>query len=85
MTLRIERDLDGGTTTLRLMGQLRSDSLEELQEQMRGSQSQVVVDLGEVTLVDVDTVRFLASCESDGVMVLHCPLYLRDWIHRERK
>jgi hypothetical protein len=52
---------------------------------MRSGGAQVVLDLGEVTLVDVDAVRFLASCESDGVTLLHCPAYVQEWMNRERQ
>ena len=43
-----------------------------------------VIDLEDVTLVDLDTVRFLASCELGGVELLNCSHYIRDWIARER-
>ncbi len=79
------RDLAGPITTLRLIGQLRSETLEELHDEMRGSGTRVVLDLKEVTLVDVDAVRVLGCCESDGVMLLNCPPYVRGWIHRERQ
>ena len=85
MTLKLERDLVGRTTTLHLIGQLREENLEDLLEQMKGSGPQVVLDLEEVTLVDVDAVRFLSRCESDGVTLLHCSRYVREWIHRERQ
>ena len=84
MTLKIERHFAERTTTLRLIGHLRWEHLEALHEQMRGSGTQVVLDLEQVTLVDVDAVRFLGSCESDGVMLLHCSRYIREWIRRER-
>jgi anti-anti-sigma regulatory factor len=85
MTLKIERHSAGRTTTLRLTGHLRSEHLEELHEQIGGSATQVVLDLEGVTLVDVEAVRFLGACESDGVMLLHCPPYVRQWVHRERQ
>jgi hypothetical protein len=40
--------------------------------------------LGEVTLVDVEVVRFLSDCEDGGNVLVHCPLYVREWILRER-
>ena len=83
MTLRIERHLAGRIPTLRLIGHLRSDHLEELRAQMRGRETGMALDLEEVTLVDADAVRFLGWCESDGVSLLHCPPYVREWIIRE--
>jgi hypothetical protein len=85
MTLKIERDSEARITTLRLIGRLRWEHLAELREQIGASGTQVVLDLTEVTLVDVDAVRFLGSCESDGVMLLRCSPYVREWIHRERQ
>ena len=44
----------------------------------------LVFDLREVTLVDSDTVRFLGSCELEGVKLVNCAHYIREWISRER-
>jgi hypothetical protein len=44
----------------------------------------IFMDLGEVTLVDVEVVRFLSECEGGGVILVHCPPYVREWILRER-
>jgi len=43
-----------------------------------------VLDLDEVTLVDVDVVRFLKACEAAGVEVVHCSRYIREWMPREQ-
>jgi len=34
--------------------------------------------------VDLAAVRFLAAHEGDGVELLRCPRYIREWIARER-
>jgi anti-anti-sigma regulatory factor len=83
MTLRIEKHLAGQVFTLRLIGRLRSEDLEELRAQMRGCENGVTLDLEELTLVDADAVRLLRSCESDGVRLLHCSPYVREWINRD--
>jgi hypothetical protein len=41
--------------------------------------------MAEVTLVDVEVVRFLGSCETQGVELRNCPVYIREWIARERE
>ena len=84
-TLRIEQTSDGQTTTLRLIGQFQSEYLEAVKEQMQGSGPRTVLDLDEVTLVDVHVVRFLGMCEQEGTELLHCPLYIREWISREQQ
>jgi hypothetical protein len=38
-----------------------------------------------VSLVDADAVRFLGSCESEGIQLLNCSAYIREWIVRERE
>jgi hypothetical protein len=43
-----------------------------------------VLDLAEVTLVDIAAVQFLVRCENEGVELVHCPPYVREWIIRER-
>jgi hypothetical protein len=43
-----------------------------------------ILDLSEVTLVDIAVVRFLISCENEGVELVECPPYVREWILRER-
>jgi len=84
MTLRIEKDSDGQHTTIRLIGHMQSEHLEELKAQMQGSGSGVVLDLEEVTLVDVEVVRFLGVCEAEDNSVLRCAPYIREWMRREQ-
>jgi len=84
MTLKIVRESDGKRTTLRLSGRIQSANVEEIKEQMEGDTETIVLDLEEVTLVDVDVVRFLGVCEAEGVELVNCSPYIRDWIFRER-
>ena len=84
MTLKIEKDSDGQQTTIRLIGHMQAEHLEELKAQMQGSGPGIVLDLDEVTLVDVEVVRFLAVYEAEGGEVLHCAPYIREWMLRER-
>lgn len=51
---------------------------------MRGSCGRLVLDLRDVTLPDVDVVRFLGVCETRGVELVHCAPHIREWIPRER-
>jgi anti-anti-sigma regulatory factor len=64
MTFRIEKVTDGTTTTIRLIGRIRSELLAELSAQIKASGTEVVLDLEEVSLVDVDVVRFLGECQA---------------------
>ena len=84
MTLKIEKYSDGNSTTIRLIGRMRAAHLEELEKQIHKSGPAVTLDLEEVTLVDVDIVRFLGACEARGATLLNCSPYIRDWIGKER-
>jgi len=80
---KLEHSSDGERTTLRLMGRVRSEHLGEIINQMAVCAPRVALDLEEVTVVDVDVVRFLGKCEGQGTELLHCPPYVREWISRE--
>ena len=84
MTLKIEKHSDGKRTTIRLIGRMRAEHLEELEKQIRESDPVVTLDLEEVTLIDVESVRFLGSSEERGATLLNCSPYIRDWIGKER-
>jgi anti-anti-sigma regulatory factor len=84
MTLKIEKHSDGKRTTIRLIGRMRAEHLEELEKQIRESEPAVTLDLEEVTLIDVESVRFLGSSEERGATLLNCSPYIRDWIGKER-
>lgn len=84
MTLKIERYADGHHTTLRLIGYLQAEYLEELLAHIERNGPRMALDLDEVTLVDVEVVRFLGVCEAEGIALLHCSPYIREWIAREQ-
>jgi hypothetical protein len=85
MTLRIEKAKDGGKTYLRLTGRIRQEHLEELSAQISDIGARIAVDVEGVTLVDADAVRFLGAIEAQGIQVLHCAPYIREWIRRENE
>ena len=84
MTFKIEKYRDRRGTTIRLIGRMRAEHLSELQKQVKESESKIVLDLEELNLVDVDVVRFLGMCETQGVTLLNCSPYIREWIGKER-
>jgi len=61
MTFKIERYTDGHHTTLRLIGYLQAEYLEELQAQIERNGPRIALDLDEVTLVDVEVCASSAS------------------------
>jgi hypothetical protein len=84
MTLKIESGFDGKAVTLRLCGRIEGDHLNAIQAEVRRYTPRLVFDLGEATLVDRDVVRFLAGQEVEGVELVDCPRYIREWITCER-
>jgi anti-anti-sigma regulatory factor len=84
MTLKIEKYSDRYCTTIRLIGRMQAEHLSELEKQIKESESKIALDLEEVTLVDVEIVRFLGTCEARGATLLNCSPYIRDWIGKER-
>jgi hypothetical protein len=55
-----------------------------LEKQIKESESKIVLDLEELNLVDVEAVRFLGMCETQGVALLNRSAYIRNWIGKER-
>ena len=82
--MRITTGSDGQRTILRLSGRIRSTDIENIREAMKRSAERIALDLEEVTLVDLDVVRFLGVSEAEGVELVNCSPYIRDWIFRER-
>ena len=72
VTLKIEKTLGERGTIIKLMGRIRAEHLDELKAQIRASVPKIVLELGEVSLVDADVVRFLITCESEGIQLLKC-------------
>src|SRR2546422_11711139 len=84
VTLKIETVSDGHTASLRLIGRIQAEYLDELETHIRRHRPLLVLDLREVTLVDVAVVRFLITCEAEGIEVRHCAPYIREWMGREQ-
>jgi len=84
MTLKIERISGKRTTRIRLSGAFRSEQLDQVKAEIERGGPRVALDLEEVDLVDVEGVRLLNTCEADGISVLHCSPYIREWMSRER-
>jgi hypothetical protein len=83
--LKIEKIVDRRGTTVRLIGRVQAEDLAEVARQLETSSPGVVLQLDEVTLLDVDVVRFLNRCEMEGVRLVNCSLYIREWMRREQK
>ena len=81
---KIERLTEGTITVLRLVGRINTQHLDELKKLITDAEPRVKLDLSEVTLVDVDVIRFLGNQERRGVQLVNCSRYVREWIQREQ-
>jgi len=84
VTLRIERTWAAGRVVVRLTGRMQAEFLPDLQKEIEETEAKPALDLKEVTLVDVEAVQFLITCDNDGVSLLHCSPFIRQWMARER-
>jgi anti-anti-sigma regulatory factor len=68
------------TVVLQISGRIDAEHVGELQACLARHGPNVVLDLGEVQLVDVAGVRFLARCRADGMELRNCAGYIRTWM-----
>jgi anti-anti-sigma regulatory factor len=82
--LRIETEMEGPRVILHLIGRIHFDCVAELRERVQNRASIMILDLAEVDLVDLQSVRFLRDCQDQKVELRNCAPYIREWIRRER-
>jgi hypothetical protein len=76
MTLRIERRRSGDTLTVKLIGEFDVDHLAD-------APCPVVVDIGELTLISVEGIRFLNACRDNGMRIINASGYVTEWMTLE--
>jgi hypothetical protein len=84
MTLRIERSVRQGITVFALSGRMNAEGVAELKVLFDADYRSIILDLRDVRLADRDAVRFLKSCEAEGMKLENCPAYVREWMDREK-
>jgi hypothetical protein len=84
VTLKIEKYIGRYSTAIRLIGRMHAEHIPELENQIEDCESRVVLDLEELQLVDVEAVRFLGTCETQGITLVNCSSYVREWVNKER-
>lgn len=86
MTCKIHRQAIGKNgVVLRVSGRITGDHVNTLRTLLEQESSALTLDLKDVRLVDGEAVKLLAIYESNGVRIDNCPLYIREWIRRERE
>jgi anti-anti-sigma regulatory factor len=73
-----------GGSVFRVSGDLRGDNVRILEELLARATKHLVLDLKEVILADRHAVALLALCERNGGQLMNCPVYLREWVTKER-
>ena len=67
-----------------LSGYMKAEEIAGLKELFATAYRSIVLDLRDVRLADRDAVKFLRSCERDGMTLENCPAYVREWMEREK-
>lgn len=68
-----------------LSGRIEAEHLAELRTLLDAEPHGIALDLKEVTLVDRDTICFLARCQADDIELRNCPAYVREWLEMEKR
>ncbi len=84
--LKIQRAVNGDETVLKLSGRMDAENVAELEALFASEANgrRITLDLEDLTLASREAVRFLERFESDSIKLVNCPLYIREWILRER-
>ena len=88
MTCKIDRVLtQDGCVVLRVSGRIEQTHIEALwalSDREKNAKG-LAIDLAEVTVVSLESVRALTVAESNGIELRNCPAYVREWISRVRE
>jgi hypothetical protein len=82
--LRIDKSTVNTQTILKLSGRIQEEDLSDLQMEIERCPDSPQLDLKDVNLLDRRSVRFLIQCESRGIQLVNCPLFVQEWITCER-
>jgi anti-anti-sigma regulatory factor len=84
--LRIGRKADRDVV-FTLSGRIDKEHIAELRALIaaEGKDRRIIFDLKELTLTGQDGMAFLAQCEADGIELVNCDPYVREWITRQKE
>ena len=84
--LKITRVTEAGSARVIVSGRIGARQVPDLRQFLEAENaSKMVLDLTEVSLVDEEVVQFLLRCEGQGIGLVGCPAYIREWMIRERR
>ena len=83
MTCRVVRLVERDhLVLLHISGHLQQVHVSMIEELLTKETDPVALDLGEVTLVDREAVKFLATLDARGVGLRNCPGFIREWMRK---
>jgi len=83
MTLKIETRRSGDSLIVQLIGEFDVEHLDEVEAQVNDARCAVVVDIGELTLISVEGIRFLNACHENGIPIINASGYITEWMTLE--
>jgi hypothetical protein len=85
MTLRIDRYVTGNQLVVHLTGNMRVEHLDELKAEIAAAAGEdVALDVGELSLVCVEGIRYLNACQDTGIPIINPSPYISEWMTLER-
>ena len=84
--LKIQRT-SNGHVVIALSGRMDEEHIAELETLIKSERKgrRIVLDLKDLTLAGQEAISFLERCEVDGITLMHCAAYVREWITRQRR
>jgi len=83
MTCKVVRLIDRDRLVLlHISGHLQEVYINMIEDLLTKETDPVALDLEEVTLVDREAVRFLATLDARGVVLRNCPAFIREWMRK---
>ena len=85
MSCRIDRVVSAeNLAVLFISGRITGEHVDMLRGVLEQESGGFAIDLKNVLLVDREAVKLLALSEANGTELRNCPLYIREWVARER-
>ena len=85
MTLKIKPICEKQGTRICLSGELRSPHLVDVRAEIELAENPASLDLDEVDIIDIDGIRLLNECQQQGIQVVNCSPYIREWMLQEKR
>ncbi len=85
MSCRIDRVVSAeNLVVLFVSGRITGEHVDMLRGVLEQESGGLAIDLKNVLVVDREAVKLLALSEASGIELRNCPLYIREWVTRER-